>query len=131
MIVSDLLDNLATSLIISTRLLEVVNILFQTCRPCNKSDNAIKLVPNLLLQLGTSSANTTCRQLVNRLVTTCLWTCNNFCVFTCVLGFWSKSREHIGPDQRSYAMARNHAHNLFYFLPNLHITSKYGFNCKQ
>ena len=51
---------------------------------CNKSDNAIKLVtscqqlvPNMLQQLGTSSANTTCRQLVNRFVTTCLQTCNN------------------------------------------------------
>jgi hypothetical protein len=61
---------------------------------CNKSDNAIKLViscwqldPNLLQQLGTSSANTTCRQLVNRFVTTCLQTCNNLCVFTCVLEF--------------------------------------------
>jgi hypothetical protein len=47
-------------------------------QPCNKSDNAIKLVtscqqlvPNLLQQLGTSSANTTCRQFVNRFVTTC------------------------------------------------------------
>jgi hypothetical protein len=56
---------------------------------CNKSDNAIKLVPsgeqlvpcceqlvpNLLQQLGTSSANTTCQQLVNRFVTTCLVVC--------------------------------------------------------
>ena len=40
--------------------------------------------PNLLQQLGTSSANTTCRQLVNRFVTTCLQACNNLCVFTCV-----------------------------------------------
>jgi hypothetical protein len=46
-------------------------------QPCNKSDNAIRLVtscqqfvPNLLQQPGTSSANTTCRQLVNRFVTT-------------------------------------------------------------
>jgi hypothetical protein len=61
-------------------------------QPCDKSDNAIKLVtsceqlvPNLLQQLGTSSAKTTCRQLVNRFVTTCLQTCNNLCVFTCVL----------------------------------------------
>jgi hypothetical protein len=60
-------------------------------QPCNKSDNAIKLVascqqlvPNLLQQLGTSSAKTACRQLVNRFVTTCLQTCNNLCVFTCV-----------------------------------------------
>ena len=42
---------------------------------------------DLLKQLGTSSANTTCcRQLVNRFVTTCLQTCNNLCVFTCVRG---------------------------------------------
>jgi hypothetical protein len=60
-------------------------------QPCNKSDNAIKLVascyrlvPNLLQQLGTSSANTTCRQLVNRFVTTCFQTCNNLCVNLCV-----------------------------------------------
>ena len=49
-------------------LLQVVNSLFQTCY--NK--------------LGTSSANTTCWQLVNRFVTTCLQTCYNLCVFTCV-----------------------------------------------
>ena len=42
-------------------LLQVVNNLFETCH--NK--------------LGTSSANTSCGQLVNRLVTTCLQTCNN------------------------------------------------------
>jgi hypothetical protein len=55
-------------------------------QPCNKSDNAIKLVTscrqlvsNLLQQLGTSSAKTTCRQLANRFVTTCLQT------FVCVL----------------------------------------------
>jgi hypothetical protein len=47
-------NNLATSLIISTRLLQVVNNLFQTC-----------------WQLGTSSANTTCWQLVGRLATRC------------------------------------------------------------
>jgi hypothetical protein len=41
-------------MIISTRLLQVVNSLFQTC-----------------CQLGTSSANTTCRQLVGRLATRC------------------------------------------------------------
>ena len=33
-----------------------------------------QLVPNLLQHLGTSSANTTCRQLENRFVTTCLQT---------------------------------------------------------
>jgi hypothetical protein len=48
-------------------LLQVVNSLFQTCY--NK--------------LGTSSANTTCWQLVNRRVTTCLQTWYNLCVFTC------------------------------------------------
>jgi hypothetical protein len=52
----------------ASSLLQVVNSLFQTCY--NK--------------LGTSSANTTCWQLVNRLVTTCLQTCNNLCVFMCV-----------------------------------------------
>ena len=41
-----------------------------------------QLVPNSLQQLGTSSANTTCQQLVSRFVTTCLQTCNNLCVFT-------------------------------------------------
>jgi hypothetical protein len=58
-------------------------------QPCNKSDNVIKPAtscqqpdPNLLQQLGTSSANTICRQLVNRFVTTCLQTCNNLCVLT-------------------------------------------------
>jgi hypothetical protein len=47
-------------------LLQVVNSLFQTCY--NK--------------LATSSANTTCWQLVNRFVTTCLQTCYKLCVFT-------------------------------------------------
>ena len=50
----------ATSLIISTRLLQVVNKLFQTC-----------------WQLGTSSANTSCWRLVGRLATRCE-------IFTCV-----------------------------------------------
>jgi hypothetical protein len=49
-------------------LLQVVNSLFQTCH--NK--------------LGTSSANTTCWQFVNRFVTTCLQTCYKLFVFTCV-----------------------------------------------
>ena len=56
--------------------LQVVKNLFQTCY--NK--------------LGTSSANTTCWQLVNRLVTTCLQTCNNLWVFTRVLHCISKLR---------------------------------------
>ena len=61
----------------------VTNLLAQSC---NKADNAIKLVPSLFQtcynKLGTSSANTTCRQHVNRLVTTCLQTCYKLCVFT-------------------------------------------------
>ena len=66
MTVSDLLEQLVTSLIMPSSLLQVVNNLFQTCY--NKS--------------GTSSANTTCEQtcynlfadlfqLVCRFVTTC------------------------------------------------------------
>ena len=58
---------------------------------CNKSDNVIKLVTtcsttvnNLFQQLGTSSAKTSCWQLVNRLVTICLQICYKLCVFTCV-----------------------------------------------
>jgi hypothetical protein len=50
-------------------------------QPCNKSDNVIKFVticykefvPNVLQQLGTSSANTTCRQFVKA----CEQICNN------------------------------------------------------
>ena len=71
MTVSDLLEQLVTGLIMASSLLQDVNNLFQTCY--NKS--------------GTSSANTTCWQLVNRLVTTCLQTCNNLCVFTRVVVF--------------------------------------------
>ena len=37
---------------------------------------------SLIQQLGTSSANTTYQQIVNRLVTTCLQICDNLCVFT-------------------------------------------------
>jgi hypothetical protein len=47
-------NNLATSLIIATRLLQVVNSLFHTC-----------------WQLATSSAKTTCWRLVGRLATRC------------------------------------------------------------
>jgi hypothetical protein len=43
----------------------------------------LQVVDSLFQQLGTSSAKTTCWQLVNRFVTTCLQTCNNLCVFTC------------------------------------------------
>jgi hypothetical protein len=52
-----------------TFLLYIITVSDILEQPSNKSDNAIKLVPNLLQQLGTSSANTTCRQLVNRFVT--------------------------------------------------------------
>ena len=61
-------NNLVTGLIVPSSLLQFVNSLFQTCS--NK--------------FGTSSANTSCQQLVNRLVTTCLQVCSNLCVFTCV-----------------------------------------------
>jgi hypothetical protein len=56
-------NNLATIMIVSTRLLQVVNSLFQTC-----------------WQLGTSSANTTCWRLVGRLATRCE-------IFTCVVEY--------------------------------------------
>ena len=62
-------NNLVTGLIVPSSLLQLVNSLFQTCS--NK--------------FGTSSANTSCQQLVNRLVTTCLQVCSNLCVFTCVV----------------------------------------------
>ena len=62
-------NNLVTGLIVPSSLLQFVNSLFQTCS--NK--------------FGTSSANTSCEQLVNRLVTTCLQVCSNLCVFTCVV----------------------------------------------
>ena len=62
-------NNLVTGLIVPSSLLQFVNSLFQTCS--NK--------------FGTSSANTSCQQLVNRLVTTCIQVCSNLCVFTCVL----------------------------------------------
>ena len=64
-------NNPVTGLIVPSSLLQFVNSLFQTCS--NK--------------FGTSSANTSCEQLVNRLVTTCLQVCSNLCVFTCV-GEW-------------------------------------------
>ena len=75
MIVADLLEQLITGLIMPSSLLQVVNSLFQTCY--NK--------------LGTSRANTTCWQLVNRFVTICLQTCNNLCVFTRVVASLWKS----------------------------------------
>ena len=59
MTVSDLLEQLVTGLIMPLSLLQVVNNLFQTCY--SKS--------------GTSSAKTTCYQLVNRLLTTCVFLC--------------------------------------------------------
>ena len=71
-------NNLVTGLIVPSSLLQFVNSLFQTCS--NK--------------FGTSSANTSCQQLVNRLVTTCLQVCSNLCVFTCVVfsGEWGCSQ---------------------------------------
>ena len=63
-------NNLVTGLIVPSSLLQFVNSLFQTCS--NK--------------FGTSSAITSCQQLVNRLVTNCLQVCSNLCVFTCVYG---------------------------------------------
>ena len=62
-------NNLVTGLIVPSSLLQFVNSLLQTCS--NK--------------FGTSSANTSCEQFVNRLVTTCLQVCSNLCVFTCVV----------------------------------------------
>jgi hypothetical protein len=65
--------NLVTMVHVTFLFIMTVSYLLE--QPCNKSDNAIKLVtscsqlvPNSLQQLGTSSANTTCRQLVGRLV---------------------------------------------------------------
>jgi hypothetical protein len=55
----------------ATSLLQVVDSLCQTCY--NNWEQAVR---------SWVGANTTCRQLVNRFVTTCLQTCNNLCVFT-------------------------------------------------
>ena len=63
-------NNLVTGLIVPSSLLQFVNSVFKTCS--NK--------------FGKSSANTSCQQLLNRLVTTCLQVCSNLCVFTCVRG---------------------------------------------
>ncbi len=62
-------NNLPTSLIMPSCLLQVVK----------------QLVTYLLQQHGASSANTTCWQLVNRFVATCLQTCDSLCVFTRVV----------------------------------------------
>jgi hypothetical protein len=56
-------------------------------QPCNKSDNAIKLVTSCQ-RLVPTTRNKQCEhnlstRFVNRFVTTCLQTCNNLCVFTC------------------------------------------------
>ena len=57
-------------------------------KPCNKSDNAIKLVSllqvvNSLFQTCYNNWEQAVRtQLVNRFVTTCFQTCNNLCVFS-------------------------------------------------
>jgi hypothetical protein len=63
-------NNLATSLIISTRLLQIVNSFSQTC-----------------WQLVTSSAKTTCWRLVDKLVTRCeIFACvYNKCQSGCIL----------------------------------------------
>ena len=71
-------------------LLQVVNNLLQTCY--NK--------------LGTSSANTTCWQLVNRLVTTCLQTCNNLYVFTHIQYHFT-SNKHCNCKQTLTKLTRN------------------------
>ena len=71
-------NNLVTGLIVPSSLLQFVNSLFQTCS--NK--------------FGTSSANTSCQQLVNRLVTTCLQVCRNLCVFTCVDAEQNRDLDH-------------------------------------
>jgi hypothetical protein len=61
-------NNLVTSLVISTRLLQIVNSLFQTC-----------------WQFGTSSVNTTGWPLVGRLATRCeIFTCVVHTYFTCL-----------------------------------------------
>ena len=72
-------NNLVTGLIVPSSLLQFVNSLLQTCS--NK--------------FGTSSANTSCEQLVNRLVTTCLQVCSNLCVFTCVQRSVQEPHDHI------------------------------------
>jgi hypothetical protein len=56
-----------------------------------KSDNVDS--SSLLQQLGTSSANTTCLQLVNRFVATCLQIGSNLCIFTCVSLFIAEVME--------------------------------------
>ena len=56
-----------------------------------KSDNVDS--SSLLQQLGTSSANTTCLQLVNRFVATCLQIGSNLCIFTRVSLFIAEVME--------------------------------------
>ena len=43
-------------------------------------DGKKQFVPNFFQQLETNTANTTCQQLMNRLVTSCLPVCYNLCV---------------------------------------------------
>jgi hypothetical protein len=70
----------------------------------------------IIQQLGTNSANTTCRQFLNRFVTTCLQTCNNLCVLTCVgsdpdlTGFYKQRQE---PITKCAAIARSRGYQLF------------------
>ena len=77
------IKNIATTLCYQPCNIHVMTVSDLLEQPCNKSDNAISLLQlvNNLFQtcynkLGTSSTKTTCWQLVNRLVTTCLQTCN-------------------------------------------------------
>ena len=75
-----LMIRLVTQLFQQVRYSHDIAVLLQPCVVNLVTFLFIMTVSNLLEQLG---ANTTCRQLVNRLVTTCLQTCNNLCVFTC------------------------------------------------
>jgi hypothetical protein len=82
------------------KILQLVNKMCSQ-QACSEFDNAIKLVtscwqlvPNLLQQLGTSSANTTCRQLLNRFVTTCaflrVYTSEHFTIVPSCQQVWNK-----------------------------------------
>ena len=54
-------------------------------QPCNKSDNAIKLVTiKLMLTAYSKLVTTGNKQCEDNLLTACLQTCNNLCVFACV-----------------------------------------------
>ena len=93
----------------SSSLLQVVNNLFQTCYNTQ----------------GTSSANTTCWQLVNRLVTTCLQTCNNVQLFSCSNVLPTEIRGRISSSTRYFKTestiidkwAETNALVVFYYTP--------------